>query len=123
MRPVVYGRNLRCLRYLRPAGTILAWRNYQVEVDRTESCSSVCLTSAPRDQVAAMAHHALVWINTGLEIYVWDFSEPYTKLQCSELLSPFSVSDGGDAVGLRDQLVPSVTAMIKDIVIGIEDVV
>lgn len=34
-----------------------------------------------------------------------------------------AASDGGDAVGLGDQFVPSVTAMIEDLIIGFEDAV
>ena len=34
-----------------------------------------------------------------------------------------AASDGGDAAGLSDQFVPGLTAMIEDLIVGIEDAV
>ena len=36
-------------------------------------------------------------------------------------MSPLAASDGDDARGLVDQLVPGITAMIDDLVVGFED--
>ena len=38
-------------------------------------------------------------------------------------MRPFAHPDGFDACGLADQLVPSITAMIDNLVVGFEDVV
>jgi len=38
-------------------------------------------------------------------------------------MRPFAHPDGFDACGLADQLVPSITAMIDNLVAGFEDVV
>ena len=38
-------------------------------------------------------------------------------------MSPLAASDGDDARGLVDQLVPGITAMIDDLVVGFEDAV
>jgi hypothetical protein len=38
-------------------------------------------------------------------------------------MRPFAHPDGFDACGLADQLVPSITAMIDDLVVGFEDAV
>ncbi len=36
-------------------------------------------------------------------------------------MSPLAVSDGHYALGLADQLVPCITAMIQDLIVGVED--
>ena len=38
-------------------------------------------------------------------------------------MRPFAHPDGFDACGLVDQLVPGITAMINDLVVGFEDAV
>jgi hypothetical protein len=47
----------------------------------------------------------------------------YTNLRGSELLSPLAVSDGDDALRDADQLIPCITAMIDDFLIGMKDAV
>ena len=47
----------------------------------------------------------------------------YTNALCSEPVRPVSQTDGHDAPGLGDELVPGIAAVIDDVALGVEDTV